>query len=174
MIRPDACKRGDVRRTVEWTSMAIDIEPLKGWIGRQETVEDTVAPFPAKAMSATLDRDDVPGMGDALPPLWHWCYFHELAKTSELAENGHARLGGFMPPVPLPRRMYAGGRFTFQRPLRIGEAARRVSTVADLKAKAGASGNLVFLVLRHEFAGADGTAIVEEQDIVYREAARRN
>jgi len=150
----------------------IDIEPLKAWIGRQETAEDVLAPFPAKALSATLDRDDAPASGEALPPLWHWIYCHELPKTSELAENGHARLGGFMPPVPLPRRMWAGGRFTFHRPLRIGEAARRTSTVANLTGKRGASGDLVFLTLRHEIAGPAGAAVIEEQDLVYREQPR--
>jgi len=152
--------------------MTIDIAPLKAWIGRQETVDDILAPFPAAALTATLDRDDKYDDGMPLPPLWHWIYCHELPRTSELAENGHEKLGGFMPPIPLPRRMYAGGRFTFQRPLRIGEAARRTSTVASLTAKRGASGDLVFLVLRHEIAGPGGTAVVEEQDLVYRDAPR--
>jgi 3-methylfumaryl-CoA hydratase len=150
----------------------LDIGPLTAWIGRQETASETLAPFPAAALTASLDRDDPPAQGDGLPPLWHWIYFHELPKASALAENGHATLGEFMPPVPLPRRMIAGGRLTFQRPLRVGQPAQRISTVADLKAKRGGSGDLAFLLLRHEFAGPDGTAIVEEQDIVYREAPR--
>lgn len=152
--------------------MAIDIAPLKAWVGRHESAGDTLAPFPAAALAATLDRDETYSAGQPLPPLWHWLYLQELHKTSELAENGHGKLGGFMPPVPLPRRMWAGGRFTFERPLRIGQAARRVSTVVDLTAKAGASGDLVFLLLRHEFSGPDGAAVVEEQDIVYREVPR--
>ena len=130
--------------------MTIDIASLQPWIGRQETAGDAIAAFPASALAATLDRDDRYDAGSALPPVWHWVYFHELHKTSELADNGHGKLGGFMPPVPLPRRMWAGGRFTFGPPLRVGQAARRVSTVAGLTAKAGASGELVFLVLRHE------------------------
>ena len=152
--------------------MTIDIASLKPWIGRQETARDTLAPFPAAALTATLDRDDRYDTGAALPSLWHWLYLHELHRTSELADNGHGRLGGFMPPVPLPRRMWAGGRFAFERPLRIGQAVERVSTVVDLTAKQGASGDLVFLLLRHAFSGPDGTAVVEEQDIVYREAPR--
>jgi 3-methylfumaryl-CoA hydratase len=152
--------------------MTIDIASLGPWIGRQETAADTLARFPAAALSATLDRDEQWAQGDALPPLWHWLYLNELYKTAELAGNGHGRLGGFMPPVPLPRRMWAGGRFTFERPLRIGQAAERVSTVSDLSAKQGASGDLVFLLLRHVFSGPDGTAVVEEQDIVYREPPR--
>jgi len=154
------------------TRMAIDIASLKAWIGRQEAAGDVLASFPADALAATLDRDETYPAGAPLPPLWHWIYLNELFKTSELADNGHGRLGGFMPPVPLPRRMWAGGRFTFERPLRIGQTARRVSMVADLTAKQGASGELVFLLLRHEFSGPDGTAVTEEQDIVYRAPPR--
>ena len=116
--------------------MTIDIASLQPWIGRQETADDAIAAFPASALAATLDRDDRYDAGSALPPVWHWIYFHELHKTSELADNGHGKLGGFMPPMPLPRRMWAGGRFTFGPPLRVGQAARRVSTVAGLTAKA--------------------------------------
>src|SRR5215813_1379151 len=154
------------------TRMPINIAALKAWVGRQEAAGDVLAPFQANALAATLDRDETYPAGAPLPPLWNWVYLNELFKTAELADNGHGRLGGFMPPVPLPRRMWAGGRFTFQRPLRIGQAARRVSTVADLTAKQGASGALVFLLLRHEVSGPDGTAVVEEQDIVYREEPR--
>jgi 3-methylfumaryl-CoA hydratase len=152
--------------------MTIDITSLGPWIGRQETVGDTLAAFPAAALTATLDRDETWAEGDSLPPLWHWIYLQELHKTAEIAENGHGRLGGFMPPVPLPRRMWAGGRFTFERSLRIGQTVERVSTVVDLTAKQGASGDLVFLLLRHALSGPDGTAVVEEQDIVYREPPR--
>lgn len=152
--------------------MTLDIAPLKKWIGRQETAGDSLPPFPAAALAASLDRDDAPGIGGPLPPLWHWVYFLELHRQAELAGNGHARLGGFLPPVPLPRRMFAGARLSFLRPLRIGEEARRVSTIADVKLRKGASGDLVFVVVRNEIAGSGGPAIREEQDLVYREAAR--
>lgn len=152
--------------------MTIDIASLKAWIGRQETADDALAPFQAAALAVTLDKDEAYAPGDPLPPLWHWVYFQELHKTADLADNGHGRLGGFLPPVPLPRRMWAGGRFTFATPLRVGEASRRTSTIADLNAKQGSSGDLVFLVLRHAFSGPGGIAVVEEQDIVYREPAR--
>ncbi|HKA42391.1 MAG TPA: MaoC family dehydratase N-terminal domain-containing protein [Burkholderiales bacterium] len=154
------------------TRMPINIAALKAWVGRQEAAGDVLAPFQANALAATLDRDETYPAGAPLPPLWNWVYLNELFKTSELADNGHGTLGGFMPPIPLPRRMWAGGRFTFKRPLRIGQAARRVSTVADLTAKEGDSGELVFLLLRHEISGPDGTAITEEQDIVYRAPPR--
>ena len=152
--------------------MALDIAPLRQWIGRQETVGDSVPPFPAAALAATLDRDDAPGIGEPLPPLWHWIYFRELHKHAELAENGHAGLGGFLPPVPLPRRMFAGARVSFPRPLRIGEQARRVSTLADVSLKKGGGGDLIFVRVHHEIAGAGEPAIIEEQDLVYREAPR--
>jgi len=152
--------------------MTLDITPLKNWIGRQESVADAMPAFPAAALAATLDRDDAPGKGDSLPPLWHWIYFRELHRHADLAENGHARLGGFLPPVPLPRRMFAGARLSFPRPLRIGEEARRVSTIVDVNQKKGASGDLVFVLVRNEIIGPGGPAIVEEHDLVYREAAR--
>ena len=152
--------------------MALDVAHLRTWIGRQETIADPMPLFPAAALAATLDRENAPGAGDALPPLWHWIYFRESHQSAELAENGHVRLGGFLPPVPLPRRMFAGARLSFPRPLRIGEAARRVSTIADVSLKQGASGEMVFVTVRNEISGPGGPAIVEEQDLVYREAPR--
>jgi 3-methylfumaryl-CoA hydratase len=154
---------------------AFDIDHLRSWIGRSEVAEDTVTTVPVKALSATLDRDDPsPHPGDPLPPLWHWLYFLPLHKKSELGPDGHAKRGGFLPPVPLPRRMWAGGRFVFHQPLRVGEAIRRMSIVADVTYKQGRTGPLVFVLVRHEVAGENGLALVEEQDIVYREAPGPN
>jgi 3-methylfumaryl-CoA hydratase len=154
---------------------AFDIDRLRSWIGRGEVTDDTVTTVPVKALSATLDRDDPsPRPGDALPPLWHWLYFLPLHRESELGEDGHAKRGGFLPPVPLPRRMWAGGRFVFHQPLRVGEVIRRTSIVADVTHKQGRTGPLVFVRVRHEIAGENGLAVVEEQDIVYREAAGPN
>jgi 3-methylfumaryl-CoA hydratase len=153
--------------------MPLDIDHLKTWIGRSETIEDTVTPVPVAALSATLDRDDPrPRPGDPLPPLWHWLYFLPLHRQSEIGPDGHAKRGGFLPPVPLPRRMWAGSRFAFHRPLRVGEAVRRTSTIADITHKEGRTGPLVFVLVRHEIAGegGGGPALVEEHDIVYREA----
>jgi len=123
------------------------------------------------ALSATLDRDDAaPKPGDALPPLWHWLYFLPHARQSELGTDGHPQRGGFLPPVPLPRRMWAGGRFTFLRPLRLGEPVSRVSQIVDVSLKEGRAGQLVFVLVRHQVTGPDGVALTEEHDIVYREA----
>ena len=110
-------------------TMTLDIAELKAWTGRQEIREDVVTPVPVAALAATLDRDDpAPAPGTPLPPLWHWLYFLPLHRQSELGPDGHAKRGGFLPPVPLPRRMWAGGRFDFRRPLRVGDAIRRTST----------------------------------------------
>lgn len=130
-----------------------------------------MTPTPVAALAATLDRaDPAPCEGDPLPPLWHWLYFLPIARQSELGEDGHPARGGFLPPVPLPRRMWAGGRLSFGPPLRIGQTIHRRSVVADVTEKAGRAGTLVFVLVRHEIGGPDGIAITEEHDIVYRDA----
>ena len=151
--------------------MTVDITHLRGWIGRQEVLKDDISAFPAAALAATLDRDDAePQPGDALPPLWHWLYFLPRARQSQLGPDGHPQRGGFLPPVDLPRRMWAGGRLTFPGSLRVGDAVTRSSTVADVSMKQGRSGPLVFVLVRHEVAGPGGVAVTEEHDIVYRGA----
>ena len=98
---------------------------LAEWIGRNETISDTVTAAPVAALAATLDRPaaDV-RPGTALPPLWHWLYFLPRHRQSEIGADGHARRGGFLPLVPLPRRMWAGGRFEFRSPIRVGDRER--------------------------------------------------
>lgn len=153
--------------------MAVEIEALRQWVGRSDTADDVVATFPVAAMSATLDRNDPPPRnGDVLPPLWHWLYFLPIYRHSDAGPDGHMRRGGFMPPVPLPRRMWAGSRVRFQRPVRVGEPIQRVSTIKDVTHKSGRSGDLVFVVVQHEVSAAEEIAISEEHDIVYREAPR--
>jgi 3-methylfumaryl-CoA hydratase len=140
------------------------------WIGKTETRTDTVAAGPVAALSATLDRDDPPPQpGDPLPPLWHWLFFLDRHRASELGPDGHARRGGLLPPVPLPRRMWAGSRFEFHHPLRVGDQIMRETRVIDIKEKSGRSGPLVFVVVRHEISNAAGVAVAEEHDIVYRD-----
>jgi len=152
--------------------MALDTALLQTWIGRQEVRDDLVTPVPVAALSATLDEAaDFPKADDILPPLWHWLYFLPLRRQSELGPDGHARRGGFLPPVPLPRRMWAGGRLEFLAPLRIGDPIRRVSTIRNVTAKSGRTGPLVFVLVRHEVFGPNGLALTEEHDIVYRDLA---
>ncbi|HQT76493.1 MAG: acyl-CoA dehydrogenase [Rhodospirillales bacterium 20-64-7] len=149
----------------------LDVDHLRTWIGKQETLHDRVTRFPVAALSATLDRDDpAPQAGDHLPPLWHWLYFLPTARQSVLGPDGHPARGGFLPPVPLPRRMWAGGRFVFHKPLRVDEDITRVSTVRDVTVKQGRNGALCFVLVKHEVSGADGVALEEEHDIVYRDA----
>ncbi len=151
------------------------MENLETWVGRSETSTDVITGTPYAALSATLDRQVLrPPAGTPLPPLWHWLYFLPLYKQSEVGPDGHARRGEFLPPVPLPRRMWAGSEFEFRQPLCIGDEVRRVSTIAGISEKAGRSGSLVFVKVRHELRrnGESALAIVEAHDIVYREAAR--
>lgn len=146
---------------------------LQGWEGREETLRDEVTAAPVRALAATLDRDDAePAAGTPLPPLWHWLYFLPRHRQGELGPDGHARRGGFLPPVPLPRRMWAGGRLEWHAPLRVGDAVQRRSRIASVKHKAGRSGDLVFVTVRHEVGNAAGLALTEEHDIVYRAAPR--
>ncbi|ODV10278.1 MAG: acyl-CoA dehydrogenase [Rubrivivax sp. SCN 70-15] len=148
-------------------------EPLSDWIGRSETLHDEIGATPVKALAATLDFDPAPvGTGTPLPPLWHWLYFLPLHRASEIGPDGHARRGGFLPPVPLPRRMWAGSRFDFRAPLRVGDRVARSSTIENVASKQGRSGPLVFVTVRHELHANGGAepALVEWHDIVYRDA----
>lgn len=148
----------------------LDVNHLRSWVGKQETLHDRVTKFPFAALSATLDRDDkAPEAGDVLPPLWHWLYFLPTARQSNLGPDGHPARGGFLPPVPLPRRMWAGGRFKFHQPLRVEEPITRVSTVADVTVKQGRQGALCFVLVKHAISGENGLAVEEEHDIVYRD-----
>jgi 3-methylfumaryl-CoA hydratase len=121
-------------------------------------------------MQMTLDRPATLAQGDLLPPLWHWLYFLRSAPLGALGRDGHPAKGGFLPPVSMPRRMWAGGRFGFHSPLKIGEDVEKRSTIRDVRLKQGRSGALCFVTVRHEVDAADGeTAFWEEHDIVYRE-----
>ena len=137
------------------------------WLGRSETVHDLVTAFPLAALSATLDRETETRI---VPPLWHWLYFLPVAPLSEVGPDGHPKRGDFLPPVPLPRRMWAGGRLTFHAPLQVGEQATRTSTIASIEDKTGCKGRLVFVTVQHEVHGAGELKIEEEHDIVYRDA----
>lgn len=144
---------------------------LKDWIGKLCSVTDVVTSWPLAALGATLDRrDPEPRTGDAIPPGWHWLYFLETSPASEVGPDGHPRRGDFLPPVQLPRRMWAGGRIEFARLLKVGETARRDSEVVSVESKQGRSGHLVFVTVRHTITASGSTAVTEEHDIVYRDA----
>ena len=155
---------------------AATLAHLQSWVGKTETLSDDITAAPVRALSATLNRDDalpVPG-STVLPPLWHWLYFLQQQRQSEIGPDGHAKRGGFLPPVPLPRRMWAGGRLRWlpTNPLRVGDAVRRLSRIETVTHKAGRTGDLLFVLVKHEVYNARGLALTEEQDIVYRAAAQ--
>ena len=121
------------------------LDRLRTWIGRREQVDDLIVPSRVAALGATLDRDDPPPQaGDPLPPLWHWTLCVSSVRQSMIGADGHPQRGGFLPPVPLPRRMWAGGRLAFRQPLRVGESVQRRSQVMSVEHKSGRSGELVF------------------------------
>ncbi|MGD0189673.1 MAG: MaoC family dehydratase N-terminal domain-containing protein [Rhizomicrobium sp.] len=150
----------------------MDIAHLRQWIGRTETTEDVASPGQVAGLAALLDHAIPPWTSGELPPLAHWLYFLTRAPQSEIGEDGHPRRGGFLPPVTLPRRMWAGSRVAFRTPIEIGMLMTRQSTIMDVREKSGATGEMVFVTVRHEIATAMGTVLTEEQDIVYREAPK--
>jgi 3-methylfumaryl-CoA hydratase len=145
------------------------VSAAEAWQPVTERAVDVVTPAMAAALHGLLDSPgEPPGPGDPLPPLWHWLAFLPRVPQRDLGADGHPRLGGFMPPVELPRRMFAGGWFEFEAPAPIGEPLERESRVTSVEEKSGRSGALVFVKVRHEVRAAGRLAVVEEQDIVYR------
>lgn len=158
-------------RTVD----AETLSNLQAWTGRSETLHDDITAAPVRGFSATLDREDpAPVSGSVLPPLGHWLFFLPQHLQREIGPDGHAKRGGFLPPVPLPRRMWAGGRLTWNpaNPLRVGDAAQRISRIESVTHKAGRTGDLIFVLVKHEVHNAQGLSLTEEHDIVYRAAAQ--
>lgn len=145
-------------------------QTLEAWIGRSETQSDILRAEPARFMQATIGREPTLQAGDELPPLWHWLYFLQAKPLGELGRDGHPKKGGFLPPVALRRRMWAGGRFEFRASIPLGIPARKQSTIKRIAEKNGRSGALCFVTVLHELFLEDGTlALTEEHDIVYRE-----
>ena len=140
---------------------------LQDWVGRSQEVADTIHPLPVRAFSATLNAPLAAEPGDPLPELWHWLYFLPTVTMAEVGPDGHPKRGGFLPPVELDRRMWAGGRLEFHAPLRVGDTVLQRSTILKVSEKAGRAGPIVFVTVRHETSSDRGLAIAEEQDIVY-------
>jgi len=148
----------------------LDADYLGQWIGNKETTGETISVEPLQRMRAMLDyTPKTMSDGEPVPPLWHWAYFIDPARASELGRDGHAAQGEFMPPVPLPRRMWAGCQIKFSAPLRVGETARRESTVRDVKLKQGRSGVLCFVEVEHAILVGDELKLTEIHNIVYRD-----
>jgi 3-methylfumaryl-CoA hydratase len=154
-------------------TMVVDTKALEEWIGRTESSSDSVTRAPIAALSATLDRESRAREADELlPPFWHWLYFLPIHRQSALDQDGHLKRGEFLPPVPLPRRMWAGSRLEFHRPLRVGDRISRASLISDVTYKEGRSGPLVFVTVRHQISNTGGLAVTEHQDLVFRENPR--
>ncbi|MGY9050160.1 hypothetical protein P775_16370 [Puniceibacterium antarcticum] len=136
------------------------------WIGREDVVQARLEPGLAAMMAATLNQPP-PQEGDVLPQLWHWAAFPALAAMSELGSDGHPKLGGFLPPIDLPRRMRAGGALRFHRPLHVGERLTAHARISDVVEKSGGTGQMVFVTVQYEISGESGLALSERQDIVY-------
>jgi 3-methylfumaryl-CoA hydratase len=148
----------------------LDQDLLRRWIGRTEVVRDAISIRLVRGLRATLDLDEAePLEGDPAPLGVHWCLAPPAAKMSHLGPDGHPARGGFLPPVPLPRRMWAGSILRFEDALRIGDVVERRSRIADLVVKEGRSGRLCFVAIDHEFSTTRGPAVSERQDLVYRE-----
>lgn len=142
---------------------------LAGWIGRSRTETDLVTLAPCRGMAALLDRDpDAFASGKPLPPAWHWLYFKPAARQSQLGPDGHEKKGEFLPDLPYPRRMWAGGRLRFVGELTLGDEVERQSTIVAIEEKEGRTGPLLFVTVKHALSTARGLAVEEEQNLVYR------
>lgn len=152
----------------ETTAAATD---FSAWLNKSETETDVIAPRPARALAATLDLDGLSfDDGAPLPPLWHWLYHLPLARASEIGRDGHPKRGDFLPPIDLPRRMFAGARLKFHAPVPIGAPVARERVVQAIERKEGKAGPLYVMTLRHRLRlaeGAQDVLIEEDQDIVY-------
>jgi 3-methylfumaryl-CoA hydratase len=145
------------------------LDEFKEWIGRTDVRQDVVTAAPLVSLAALLDRDEpAPLDGEPAPPLAHWLYFLPNYRQSEAGPDGHALRGSFIPPVPLPRRMWAGSRIEFLKPLRVGSRIARLSRIKDVVPKEGRSGPLCFVTVRHEVSDEEGPVLTDEHDIVFR------
>jgi 3-methylfumaryl-CoA hydratase len=147
-----------------------DLDHLRQWIGRTTEASDIVTAQLVKGLRATLFQEiGEPKPGDPAPWTVHWCLAAPVFPMSQLSQDGHPTRGGFLPPVPLPRRMWAGGELEFFDALRVGDEATRTSRIADVTMKTGSTGVLCFVSVDHLVTTPRGTALRERQDIVYRD-----
>jgi 3-methylfumaryl-CoA hydratase len=147
-----------------------DLDHLRQWIGRTTEASDIVTAQLVKGLRATLFQEiGEPKKGDAAPFTTHWCLAQPVFPMSQLSADGHPTRGGFLPPVPLPRRMWAGGELEFFEPLRVGDEATRTSRISDVTMKTGSSGVLCFVSVEHAITTPRGIALRERHDIVYRD-----
>lgn len=149
----------------------IPFSELNQWVGRTESAGDVIGATPARGLQSTLDIDLNAPIHE-LPALWHWLYFLPRTPQSEIGLDGHPRLGGFLPPIPLPRRMWASGTVRRMRPVALEADVVRTSRITAITPKSGRSGHLVFVTLNHELADNSGVLLSEDQHLVYRAEAQ--
>ena len=170
--------RQSIHRRRIMTSM-IDLQKYNPWLGKEESAAALIDVGMANKMNAALDREPTFARGDALPPAWHWLYFHRAVRAEDLAADGHPKLGGFMPPISFgdgapPRRMWAGGKLTFEHPIRLGDRATKHSIIKSITPKEGRSGALCFVSIENEISVDGHRCLCEEQTIVYRQPSQSN
>ncbi|WP_394689511.1 MaoC family dehydratase N-terminal domain-containing protein [Hoeflea sp.] len=151
----------------------VDIDHLRSWIGRTQEKTDTITPRLVESFNSIFEASSELEPGDSAPLGIHWCLAPDIVPINELGPDGHPARGGFLPPVPLPRRMWAGGEVHFETPFQLGDTVTKHSRIEDVSAKAGRSGSLVFVTVRHEYLTPRGLALHERQDIVYRDQVGR-
>jgi 3-methylfumaryl-CoA hydratase len=152
------------------TTTAFNIDDLKTHIGRKQSATDVLHPGPANLLRLAFGRQE-PELreGDQLPPAWLALYFLPRIATADLRPDGSPRDTGVIPPMPLPRRMFAGERVRLHKPLRLGESVRRETELSDISMKTGGTGTLVFATMTSRVFGADGLALEDERRTVFRE-----
>ena len=145
---------------------------FNAWIGKSETVEDIASPASLAGLAALLDHETPPWIAGEVPPLGHWLYFLPRARQSLIDVDGHPKRGGFLPPIELPRRMWAGSRIAWHAPIRIGAKIANRSTIKSIERKTGASGEMVFLTVAQEIFADGELSVTEERDVVFRAASK--
>lgn len=152
----------------------MDIDHLRTWIGREQQESERLTPTLVRQFNATFNREAEVQDGQVAPLLIHLCLAQPIAPMSKLGRDGHPALGEFLPPVALPRRMWAGGHFDFHGDIRVGELVTRRSTIRDVQVKQGRSGSLCFVTVDHEVRSDERRVLSERQDIVYRDVPALN
>ena len=145
---------------------------LEQWVGRSQSLTEVIHPVQVRQLAAALNdarRLHAPAAAP-LPAGWHWAYFNPLELQSRLGDDGHPRRGDFLPPVTLPRRMWAGSRLSWTRTFTVGSTVTRDTQIASVERKSGRSGEMAFVTLAHRYRDDQGVLLDEEHDIVYREA----
>ena len=152
------------------TTAALDLNHLRKWIGKTNETSDTITAHMVRGLRATYFLDvGEPVKGDAAPLSIHWCLAPQVAPMSQIGPDGHPARGGFLPPVLLPRRMWAGGKTDFKDSLRVGDEVKKLSKIIDVQLKTGSTGTLCFVTLDHSFSTPRGEAVFERQEVVYRD-----